>query len=142
MAIIGILFSIGAWSLRGDSAKTYANDVQSLVQQARFESVKRNVPISVQWEVADRRFTALLGNEGDPCAGTEIIVGRSADEYRGLNVTFDEDEAPVLVWLPSGQARSCDLSPFPGTLARIVPESDGSARIVRVSITGRVTVEQ
>lgn len=142
VAIIGILAAIIGARYEQPGARLYANDLQALVQQARFEAVKRNVPVAVLWREADREFVSVPGTVADPCGGTDVLSAARADTYRRVQLVVEplaEGGDGRLVWLPSGQARSCTFVGYEGAIARI---SDPRAeRTVSVTLTGRVTIE-
>ena len=137
LAVLGILLGIGATRFRAAEARLYANDVRALVQQARFEAVRRNAPIAVIWDESDSAFLTVRGSDAQPCEPTEVINRASAETYRRVSVDIEFDDG--LVWLPSGSARSCGYGSFSEVIA-IVADNYGSRRVT-VTLTGRVTVE-
>lgn len=139
IAILAVLLGIGAMQLRTRSATAYARDLRSLVQQARFEAIKRNAPVAVIWNEEDSEFQTILGPQDRPCEDAEVLFIASPERYRQLEITPGFDDGDGIVWLPSGQARACDLGVFSEHIAVL---SDGSVvRTVTVSLTGRVTIE-
>jgi len=139
LAIIGILLAVGVSRFGSNSARAYTNDVKAIVQQARFEAVKRNVPVSVVWNSGSDEFRTVLGTASSPCTAGTILAIASHQQYRGVVVDSSFADGDGVVWLPSGQARSCGLGPFSPTIAEI---SDSSRSFtLTVTLTGRVTVE-
>lgn len=139
LAIIGILSAIGAATFAPQGARAVSNDVRAIIQQARFEAVKRNVPVAVVWDVASEEFRAVIGSVSTPCAQSTILTRASARSYARVTIDSRFANGEGIVWLPSGQARSCGYGPFLETIAII---DDGrSHREVTVTLTGRVTIE-
>lgn len=137
LAMLGVLLSIGAASFRPSESRLYANDVRALIQQARFEAVRRNVPVAVVWDAADDAFLTVLGNDADRCDASTVLNRATASTYRQVEVDIEFDDG--LVWLPSGTARSCNLGAFSDVIA-VISDRFGS-RTVTVSLTGRVTIQ-
>jgi Tfp pilus assembly protein FimT len=139
MAVIGILAAIGFVSLRTPGPQLFANDLRALVQQARHEAVKRNVPVAVRWDASGGRFVTTVSATESACgAGTELAQ-RSLAEYPRLTIATTFVDGEGVVWLPSGQARSCTLRAFDDAIATI---GDGrTQRTVIVTLTGRVEIE-
>lgn len=139
LAIIGILTGIGAVAFAPPGGRAYANDVRAIFQQARFEAVKRNVPVAVVWDAGSDEFRSVLGSIGTPCDQTTVLTRASPREYARVTVASNFADGDGIVWLPSGQARSCGYGPFVQTIATI---DDGRVeREVTVTLTGRVTIE-
>lgn len=139
LSVLGVLLSIGFSAIRPPSATVYANDVRALIQQARFEAVKRNVPVAIRWDADDGSFVAGVGPADDPCALDEVVVRAGTDEYPRVEVDPGFPDDGGLVWLPSGQARACDFGTFVETIAYV---DDGRVeREITVTLTGRVTIQ-
>ena len=139
IAILGILLAVGFINLPSGGPRTFANDLRGLVQQARYEAVKRNVPVAVVWRPDEREFQTRLSDSAAYCAGSQVLARRSLNEYPRLTITTDFVANEGVVWLPSGQARSCLLTSFAPTIARI---TDGrTENSVLVTLTGRIEVE-
>ncbi len=139
LAIIGVLAAIGAATFAPQGGRAYANDVRAVFQQARFEAVKRNVPVAVVWSVGANEFRAVLGSVATPCTQSTVLVRASPSEYARVTVDSRFNDGEGIVWLPSGQARSCSYGAFLETIAII---DDGrTEREVTVTLTGRVTIE-
>lgn len=139
LAFIAILAGIGAMQVRGRSAISYANDLKSLVQQARFEAIKRNVPVAVVWNEGATEFQTVLGPDSTPCEDVDLLYAAGTTEYRDLEIEPGFENADGVVWLPNGQARSCSLGPFSEHIAVISDRTH--TRTITVSLTGRVTIE-
>lgn len=137
LAIIGVLASIGFSSFREPGARLFANDVRALVQQARFEAIKQNVPVAVVWSVDTSEFRTVLGTVAAPCNEDTVLNRADSARYRNVSVNVEIEDG--LVWLPSGQARSCSYGPFGEAIATV---SDGNgSRQITVTLTGRVTIQ-
>lgn len=141
LAIISILVGIGASQMNGPGARTYSNDLRAAIQQARFEAIKRNVPIAVIWVEESSEFQTVQGDPDDPCVagGEDVLVRTGFSEYRRVTVNPGFGDGEGLVWLPSGHARSCSFGPFTPTIAEI--RDPGNELRLTVTLTGRVTIE-
>jgi prepilin-type N-terminal cleavage/methylation domain-containing protein len=139
IAMLGVLVGFGAMQIRARSATAYARDLKGLVQQGRFEAIKRNRPIAVIWSESAGEFRTVLGSEDQPCDPEEVLATASPANYRRLNVDSSFSDGDGIVWLPSGQARACDLGVFSEHIA--VLNDGNTSRTVTVSLTGRVTIE-
>lgn len=139
LAVLGILLGLGVQRFGSNGARAYSNDVRSIVQQARFEAVKRNAPVAVIWNGSANEFRTILGSGVTPCVPGSVLVTAAASRYRGVSVETEFLNGDGIVWLPSGQARSCSLGVFSPAIAEI---SDRNHQYnVTVTLTGRVTVE-
>lgn len=142
VGILGVLLAIGAMTFGSQGARAYANDVRALIQQARFESVKLNTPVAVVWNEGEQEFQSLRyepDSSGPPCEGSVTIARAIFKEYRHVVVEPGFVDGEGIVWIPSGQARSCSMGSFTPTIAVV---SDGRQSLeVTVSLTGRVTIE-
>lgn len=146
VAVLGILLSIGVVQLRQPAARLLANDLKGVIEQARFEAIKRNRPVAVLWDVdggrVESRFDSASALVAASCDGDTRIVSRELSEYRGVQVdvampgdTFNRG----VVWLPTGQGRTCHGTPDIRTEIRV---SDGRGeRLILVSVGGRVSVQ-
>jgi len=141
VAIAGILLAVGFVNLQAPAARLFANDVKAQIEQARFEAIRRNAPVAVVWEAGAGRFATRL-EPATPtvvaaCGGSQVLQTRLPTEYR--NVTVDASAWPGgVVWLPSGQGRTCTGAPAIGGDIAI---TDGrSTRVVEVSVGGRVSI--
>lgn len=141
VAILGTFLAVGFVRFGGSDARAYANDVKALVQQARFEAIKRNTPVAVVWADAEEEYRTVLGEPDTPCVSSSGVPLSVAEQtnYRLISVASGFVDGQGIVWLPSGQARSCSLGAFSPAIARI---SDKTREfVVTVSLTGRVTVQ-
>lgn len=139
LAILGTLLGIGVSRFGSSDARAYSNDIKALVQQARFEAVKRNVPIAVTWNGASDEFRTVMGDPATPCTPIATLATAGHSNYRLAEVDPGFADGQGLVWLPSGQARSCGLGAFSPTIARVTDRSREFT--VTVTLTGRVTIE-
>lgn len=110
LAIVGILFSLGAFLVPPPSAAVFARDAQSLYQQARLEAVKRNRPVAVVWDADAGRLEARVDSASTTvaaaCTGDTVVRSLAPGDYGRLTITadFEHDGA---VWLPSTLMRGC-----------------------------------
>ena len=141
LAILGILVGVGAARMSPSPARLAANTVQATVQQAKFESIRRNRPLVVILDPSTNevhvRYSQAAGSiECNEAVTTEV---RSTDlsEYRGVRLTANAER---FVWLPNGQVRGCAGE---WLAAEVVVQLDDGARssTVVVSTGGEVTVQ-
>lgn len=118
IAIMGILLALGVPMLRPPSSYLFANDLKAMIQQGRYEAIKRNTPVAVVWNGANKSymtrfdennttfssFETLCMSEG---ANIKTINTKRASDYRSVSVStnFAQDG---IVWLPTGLAKSCN----------------------------------
>lgn len=139
LVVLGVLLGIGVTVVRPPAATVYSNDVRALIQQARFEAIKRNVPVAIRWDAEGMGFVAGLGPVDDPCAIVDVVARAATDAYPRVVVDPGFPEGDGLVWLPSGQARACDYGTFVQTIAYV--EDGRVEREITVTLTGRVTIQ-
>lgn len=109
LAVLGIALATSISFLQMPSSRLYANDIKSMIQQARFESIKRNVAVAVVWSDTAQAFEMRVNQGNDQsCTAVNRIKSQPLSEYR--NLTLDSDDLPGngLVWLPNGQVRNCN----------------------------------
>lgn len=138
LAILGVMAGIGFIALP-DDAGVVSRDLARLVQQARFEAVKREEPAAIVWDEASRRVEVRVGVSNCTEAGTVVRTL----ELDGRRVRTIEFPFGGLIWLPSNIARDCDLDVFSGTDASnaIVVEGPRSRFTIAVSAAGLASVQ-
>lgn len=141
LVVAAILLAIGAVNLQSPAARLFANDVKAQIEQARFEAIRRNEPVAVVWDSVDARFETRLDPNASTvaasCTGSTVLLRRAVSEYRNVTVNVAAWSDGV-VWLPSGQGRTCNGSPSIGGDISI---TDGrTTRVVEVSVGGRVSI--
>jgi prepilin-type N-terminal cleavage/methylation domain-containing protein len=144
LGILGILMSIGIPMLRPPSSYLFVNDLKAVIQQARYEAIKRNVPVAVVWNSTDQSFTTQF-HPSDPAlnqacntTGTTILNTKRLSEYQRVSVksAFVQNG---LVWLPNGLGRQCTGA----GMQNVTEITDGRvAYKVNVSAAGRITLEK
>lgn len=139
LGIFGILSSLGALGLRSPPARLAANAVQAAVQQARFEAIRANRPMVVAIDVGTRTVRVSSATDAATVACGSATLVRTVPYAEDSRATVDAGSFPI-VWLPSGQPRSCDGTPV--TLAGVaVGVSDGYRNLtVNVGAGGEVVV--
>lgn len=109
--IMGTLMGIAATQLRQPSAYLYATDLKAMIQQARFESIKRNRKVAVFWNPDSNAFiTAVMNNGADVCNKDNtalVLQGHNLSEYTNLHISSNTLLGKGLMWLPTGQSRNC-----------------------------------
>lgn len=112
LGILSILFALGIPMLRPSYAYLFASDFRAMVQQARFEAIKRNLPVAVVRN--GQQYTTLVKNDAaincTTTNSTQINIKRAA-EYRDVQIS-DGDTTGTgngIVWLPTGLARACNV---------------------------------
>mgnify|MGYP002480004344 CR=1 FL=1 len=139
LSALAILFAIGFTYWRPPRAQIYASSVRNLVLQARFEAIRRNEPVVISWEEDEREFVVRLAGSDDWCGAPREEIARSnAAELGRLTVTTTVVGNGSLVWVPSGQARSCARSPFNEDFADI--EDGSESRRIVIGSAGKVEI--
>lgn len=140
VTVLGVLLAVGAVNLRTPSVRVAADAVQSFVQQTRFEAIQRNRPVIVTLAGDGRSLQAHLSTQATAidCGATGTLARKlDLSDYRA--VAADATDLP-LVWLPSGEARTCSASVL-ASAGLTISLSDGSkAAEVHVSSGGQVAV--
>lgn len=140
LSIMGIFFGLGTYMLRPSSAYLFTNDLKAMIQQARYEAIKRNIPVAVVWSNETQTFTTRL-NATDPalnqaCSGTTVLNTKRLVDYRNMSVQ-DAFTQNGLVWLPSGLGAQCGG----GLMADGTTLTDGRVTYrLTVSAAGRVRI--
>ncbi len=147
IGVVGILLALGIPMLRPPAAYLFASDLKAMVQQARFEAIKRNRPVAVVWDSASKTYTTrfdaantTFSNPSSACtsASPTILNTKRTSEYRNLNVSTNMSGNGI-VWLPTGLPKPCGT----GVLNSTTTVNDGRAKYnVVVSLGGRVKVEK
>lgn len=145
IGIMGILMAVGIPMLRPPSAYLFATDLKAMIQQARFEAIKRNRPVAVVWNSSNQTYTTrfdetntTFANPGSACTSTGpmILNTKRASDYRNLSVATDMSGNGI-VWLPTGLARGCSS----GLGNSTTTVNDGKKPFyVIISTAGRVRV--
>lgn len=149
VAIIGILAGIGLARATAPNARLFANDLKGLLEQARYQAVRRHTPVAVVWNASASRFetrpqavptnpTSAPGFDTTTCASTAApLRSHDARDYRGASVEGGLATAGI-VWLPSGLVRTCDGGDLGASVVTNV--TDGRRTLsISVSPAGAVT---
>jgi prepilin-type N-terminal cleavage/methylation domain-containing protein len=148
IAIIGVLAGIGFVRLQPPSVRLMANDYRAMLQQARFEAIKRNRPVMVVWDAGQGQFISRVKDTSEEAdcnvaSSTQLRVKR-VDEYPNVQVSSVTGTGTGIVWLPSGMARNCDAtSANPLDVSGTVTFSKvggGTSIPVSISPSGRVRI--
>lgn len=140
LGIMGVLMGLGIFMLRPPSAYLVANDLKAMIQQARFEAIRRNAPVAVVWHGAEQTFTTRLNPE-DPaanraCHGDTILNTKRLSDYRNVSLRSALTQNG-LVWLPSGLGVQCGG----GLMMNSTRLTDGRTTYsVTISNAGRVRI--
>ncbi len=148
LGILGIFFALGIPMLRPPSSYLLANDLKAMVQQARFEAIKRNTPVAVVWNSTTRTFVTRFDQTnttfaapGSACTNTTpegLLNTKRLDDYRNISVTTNMSGNGV-VWLPTGLNRSCGGGV--GNSTTTIGDGSNSYNVV-ISVSGRVRIEK
>lgn len=149
IAIMGIFMALGVPMLRPPSSYLFANDVKAMIQQARFEAIKRNTPVAVAWNDNDKAYTTRFDQSNTTftafstlCTApatsggsVRVINTKRASDYRSVSVSTSTTLNGV-VWLPTGLAKSCTGNGLSNTTITI---NDGrKPYYVVISSAGRI----
>ena len=145
LAVLSIVFGFAAINTRPPAARAVSSEFRNVMQQARFEAVRVNRPVAVVWLEGPRQLVTRSQSAADEASICDNIAGQIivADftRYPRVAIVPDLGVDAALVWLPSGQARTCTLAPMPNDrIAQI--EDDREAFDVTVSVAGLVTRER
>lgn len=142
LGIMGILMGVGFTALRPPSAYLFANDLKAMIQQARFEAIKRNVPVAVVWNSTDQTFTtrwnSSSGTTNQACSGSNVLNTKRLTDYRSVSVKSAFMQSG-LIWLPNGLGRQCLGS---GMQNSTILTDGRVAYKVNVSAAGRIQLEK
>lgn len=146
VSMLGILLAIGAIRTPVRGAQLYANDVRAILQQGRFEAIKRNEPVAVVWNPNEDAWQTLVGDPREPCAAGTVLAEASRLRYPRVTIQpgFLPASPPLVgngvVWIPTGQPRGCnDFAPLAQLTIATVSDGDVQREVV-ISGSGRVVV--
>lgn len=146
IAIMGIFMALGVPMLRPPSSYLFANDVKAMIQQGRYEAIKRNTPVAVVWNGNTKSYTTRFDKNNitfssfatlctDTGGSIEIINTKQASDYRSISVSTNMTRDGI-VWLPTGLAKSCTGSGLSN--GRITINDGRKPYYVIVSSAGRI----
>lgn len=143
LAVLGILLSVSVVSLNPPNTRVFADELKAMIAQSRYEAVKRNRPVAFFWNAEEQAFTTRFDANSSQvsaaCAGDDFLVTRSPTEYRNMTVTTRNLPTNGIVWLPTGQGRTCGGAPMTGSEIEL---ADGNGvRVVDISIGGKVSIQ-
>lgn len=110
LAVLGILMTIAALTLRAPSPRLAANNYKATLQEARMEAVKRNRAVIVAWDADEQAVVvkAITDPGKAGCDAAAVELSRlDLSQYRGVTFTTDMPSGS-LVWLPNGRSRQCN----------------------------------
>jgi prepilin-type N-terminal cleavage/methylation domain-containing protein len=148
IAIIGILASIGVARIAAPNARVFANDVKALLEEARYEAVRRNTPVAVTWNAVTSTFTtqAQLSTaftfDTNTCSSGTVIRAHDASQYRGVTVSGSgafTGAAAGIVWMPRGLVRTCTGADLPVTATTVIVTDPRGQRTLQIWPAGAVT---
>ncbi len=141
IAVIGILASIGLASYRPPEARILANDWNLLVRQGRYEAIQRNYPVAVVWDPSLAALSTVLDlaspSVASACSGSTVLRTHGEADYPRVSVISAPASVTGIVWLPSGQVRSCTG----GVPVAFGMDIDDGRRLVQFSLTSTGKVE-
>lgn len=140
VAVLGILSTLAFVALRPPAARLYSTDVRTTIQQARFEAIKRNIPVAVVWDAASETFEVRTDLGATPtfqsaCTSATVLRSKATAEYPPSTVSAPANFG--IAWLPSGQGRTCTGA----SISNIVITDGRTTRTVSVSTSGSVTLQ-
>lgn len=115
LAVIGILSSVLAASLRPPDATLFSRAASETIGEARFLATARSASIAVAWNPANR---AIELSEAAPsgCSATgDVLRSVDADDYARLSV--DASDFPTFLWRANGLPHFCEADADGVTLA-------------------------
>lgn len=142
IAVLGILMGIGVSRISPPSSRLLSNDIKSMLYQSRYEAVKRNQPVAFVWDAQSQTFQVRLdeasSDVADQCDGERVLVTKPVADYPRVSVTVDMATNGV-VWLPSGQGRTCAGAPMVAGQIRVT--SGEKEKVVSFTLGGKVSIE-
>lgn len=142
VAIIGVLSAVAFVRINPPSSRLLANDVKAMVHQARYEAVKQNRPVAFFWDSASAQFQirqdSASSTVASTCAGNTVLTRKAVSDYPNTNVVVRVPTSGI-VWLPTGQARTCTGAPMVNSVIQISDVKN--TRVVNVTMGGKVTIE-
>lgn len=145
LGIMGILFALGIPMLRPPSAYLFASDLKAMIQQARYEAIKRNTPVAIVWDSANQTYTTRLdatntafANTNSACTSGTVINTKQLKDYRNISISTNM-LGNGIIWLPTGLARSC--SSGAGNSTTSVGDGRQTYNVI-TSTSGRVRLEK
>lgn len=145
VGIMGIFLALGIPMLRPPAAYLFASDLKAMIQQARYEAIKRNTPVAVVWSSTDRTYTTRLdaantnfANTNGACTSGTVISTKQLGDYRNISISTNMPGNGI-IWLPTGLARSCTTGL--GNSTTTVGDGKQSYNVV-TSANGRVKLEK
>ena len=143
LSILGVLAAIGVARLQPQSDRVFANDLQLMIQQARFEAVKKNTPVAVVWNSTDRQFETRLTPGSlaiaNVCTTGQLINTKALNDYPHLSISGDLEDG--IVWLPNGSVRKCDGT-LPAASFTITKSGASNDYTLTVKQSGHVAVSK
>lgn len=149
VSIVGILVGVGFVRLRPPTGYLYANDLKALLMQAKFEAVKRDMPVAVVWNAASKSFQTRIDPANtdyngylSACTNTSaagLLRRKATTDYADVTVTGSLVTTGV-VWLPNGLLRSCGAA---GTLpsgTTTITGSNNKNFNLNVTAVGQITI--
>jgi prepilin-type N-terminal cleavage/methylation domain-containing protein len=140
LGVLGILLALVGFMLRVPSAQLYANDVQSMIAQARLQAIKHNRPVAVVWNSDSEAFSsqkATNSTVSSACTSTTVLATKAANEYGGNLTVTHTLSGGGLVWLPSGLLSTC--SGLPTNTMAITITARQITRQLSISTAGEVS---
>lgn len=139
LALTG-LFTLWALQARPSRVAAAVVALRSQMMQARFVAIERNTPVAVVFREGQASFFTLAAGElsiAEACEAGEELVRLELSDFPGVRV--DSVPSKGVVWLPSGNGRTCSGG---GAFNQTIRLSDNvrSARVI-VSRAGRVRSE-
>lgn|SRR5690606_33442450 len=142
IAILGTLLAMVYPMLRPPEARVMANELKAMLQQARYESIKRNQPVAFVWipdtQVFETRFNSAAATATTACTGDTAISTKAVSEFRDISVTVNLPTNGI-VWLPTGQGRSCSGGPM--VTSDVVIRSSATQLTVEATMGGKVSIK-
>jgi prepilin-type N-terminal cleavage/methylation domain-containing protein len=137
LAILGVLLALSVRFV-GNSAdlSRAASEIEQLMSKNRFEAIKRNRPVALEFSSGAVRVYVDLNSNRTRDTQEPILEGwRSTDYQRGVRLDeINLGSSNLLIWSPEGRGISASGGSPVGRL-RLV-DSTGASREIRVSVGG------
>jgi len=142
LGIVGILGAIGVARIASPDARLFANDLRGVLEQARYEAVRRQTPVAFAWNgtafvTRVQANTSITTFDTTICTTGTVLRTKATTDYRNITVTGGLVTSGI-VWMPNGLVRTCGGLAVASTVATTV--GDGrSTVVVNVFPAGAVT---
>ncbi|MCA9840071.1 MAG: prepilin-type N-terminal cleavage/methylation domain-containing protein [Trueperaceae bacterium] len=146
LSIVGIGLGLMSTLAKPSQRQLFANDAKAMFQQARFESIKRNVAMAVVWDESSKSLK-MLANTANAmtCTATTVLQTKSVSDYRWISITnqLPGGSTKGIIWLPNSTIKGCDGNALSLWGHRFIVEDSRSDKqsTIQIMSGGRISLE-